>query len=470
MSQLPVKLPYYKPIVTEDYANYKTYTLYAAFTVADEYDIDGYYAPIDEEVLQYADNGDFKIFVNIKSLQNTTLKPSSGKTHITSDNIKATLIACDKEGKEIYNNSPFAFSISTTIDGEYNIKTASIDDKNKIMKAVVTEALTNIIKGFQEKFLVNTHITDRYLYMADLWALSLKGDALEMCEQIHKFENLTNPSDVRALAKEQIPFWEKFTTLSNSKEEKNKLYCGLFNSAVMYYLINDLEKSQEYIDKINSTFEKLGSIEKHLLKTFNEFKGYYIPEKFMLPDVSEMNPIHPEDMQSTASMDSIVESSLYYAIDNAEITMKNGSVVNGKLLISRTLPPPSMGGQIVDLSKANYPIKIADNSGKEEKNKLSEVVSVKSGDDHYKCLSDAVYKAEYLGEKASLYKEVFPSDQEYKYLKAGENKLVSPSILGPNKWLQKFFKDCPELADKIKNKQTSLFPLDLIKYYNEECK
>ena len=463
----------YKLPENKSYVNYKTYNLYITYPDSD-FKVDGVCNTPMGLGLTFAENGDFKIIAEVVSTTKNSMNSKGDSTVIRSEAINFTIHAYDKAGVNFYTKNINTGIYSATIQGKSSGK-GDMEFQSKLMRALIEKALPTVLKEFRENYLVyaspiTTFTGHAAVSVASLFAFKLKGTADDVYEKVKTVIDITNQDLRIEEIKNQLGFWESLLELEDNKDNASFIFCGLYNLALFHYLLGDQVKSDEYFAK--AQLRNDGRNEKYIIKDFIGFKEKRAPtaEVFLKPDLSTFNTLHAENLTSSMTMGKAVENYKYFIL-SGQITMNDGSLMEGTCFISKRKPNTSSGG-IFSLDKSSgYPVIIEATDGSKTNTSLEKIDKIVSDQIIYTCSPQSILKSEYSSEKISLYRFIFPEEGEYRYQK-GTGKLDAPGIFSSTiKWLAKFFGDCPELSQKITDKVIpTTEALQMVKTYNEDCK
>ncbi|GHT58303.1 hypothetical protein FACS18945_4050 [Bacteroidia bacterium] len=457
------EVPYYELPKSQEYGNYKTYSLYAFYPQADGYSVDGYYQVFDEGTLKEdKSNGDFKIIVAINAITNPGISVKKDTALVTAQSVTGTLLVYDKTGNKVFNKKYTTNAPRAIILGDYSAITT--EQKDALKSTLMQKLIGNLAKRFVQEDFSDTYLmkvakTSVYKspYIGNVLAFKTTPQEKELTEKVNELKNAGNPSNLLETAQSQIEYWTQLANLPNDKENSDYYNCGNFNLAFLYYLLDEQEKSNEYLLRFDG--------QKAWVKTITSFKENYSADKFKKPVLQ--GPFkHDEQLKSSVNTQELVDNYQYYVIQDATVTLKDGKTYTGVCKISYEDKNASQGN-IASLDAADYDV-VIDLGNAKAPTTLSKIVEIKAQGKTFALVKKSLYVAKVEGSKVSVFERVVPNDIVLHLYKKPDGDFEGLPIFGKGKWYKKYFADCPALLQKI-DKDELENPVEIGEYYNT-CK
>lgn len=448
------------------YLNYRTYGLYVYMLTEADYHIDGFYNPFDEFILKSDTvNGDFKMLVKVKNINFDKKYYSKDTLFITAKSVLVNYKIYDKTGECFYDKDYNVGNAGASLPGVEKEKEKEF--YNPLVCNLIQDILPVVVRDFSSEYLLQIKQAEEMFPpgFAGLWTMKNNPKVSAANDSLDVITNTHNPLRMLARVRGQLAFWQEYAGLPDDKENLNFKIAGIHNLAVLHFLLGEKEESDKYYE-----MEKQIPSAKYFVKQMDKFRSSVYPYKFQYPDLGD-SFVHPSDLKPAVPMAQMVEEAKYFVMKNGVVLLKNGETLTGVCRIKKE-DAKAEGGSIVSLDDAtgvNYDVFVTLSDGKEVATKSLQVVRISDGTTHYAFQKGRVMKSTLSGSKVIVFREVYPeSSGEAYFYKEGE-KLEHAPMLGKNKWLAKYFGDCPELVQKIENKTISE-PEEIAKYYNEQCK
>jgi hypothetical protein len=165
-----------------------------------------------------------------------------------------------------------------------------------------------------------------------------------------------------------------------------------------------------------------------------------------------------------------MDNHLYYTIENAVVTLKDGTIYKGKCKITRRdINENPQQGNILDLTSADFGVTMNTPEG-EKTTKLSKIAEIQAVGKKFVVEKWALYLSEFEGKKIAVYKRIistYADDISAFFYKKPDGKLETAPLLGKDKWYKNYFSDCPTLLTKVNNKELTTV-MDIAVFY-ENC-
>ena len=378
-------------------------------------------------------------------------------------NVKLGVTLFDKFGKKLdettLNRDAFFISLGRTFNND------EIKDESLISRVIIQNAIDTALAGFNNSLIPGT--MDPEFNYATLKDVKDKPELKEFHKQIEDLKEVLfkNPNAVKTTLDGFLPYWEKMSNYAG-EGDVNEVKRAAYQNLINYYLYSkNTTKAKEYLD-LYKPIDKVESAAWGLVKQknsdicekwINRFSNY----------VDGQNYSPATDARIVTQSEMINEVS-YYIFEKSTITLKgkkNAGVYNGRLKILKLINIEAESG-VLDLDKKTTSIAVI---GKNEKGEdvsfsalLSEIASVKTetgdlliqrniGASFGMGGTSTLLKSSYKSDKIVVYRAEFPKSDNYLIVKNGDDDGYMDSILKGRKKMIKYFSDCAELYEKLKN-------------------
>jgi len=459
--------PVYQTPANQAIANYQTYSMFVFWPTAPaniDYTIDGFYNVVDESILRKDEvNADLKMLFEVRAIQNPGRTARGDTVRITAAAIEGYVWAFDKEGNQIHRRlervlQPNAYVLRSSVEGGEPSST-------ELMQALMHNAVQRAVSGFIEGNFVTTRIIT-HRDGAPTFANLFRGvnNYVRTAAQTEEIGQVQTPAEMLDIARRQLGFWQTFADYPATRDNQAIRTAAFYNLALFNYLLGNVEASQANLAAMSETGLQ-NAATRETVTSLNNFKTNHTYRVMSRP-VLEGPFTHASNVRSSVSTESLIDNILYYVIDNATITLTDGTTHSGRVKVRRREGTAGRG-QIANLNRADFAVVIITSDGTENTT-LRQVNTIRTPERTFITDGNALLKPVFVGNRISLYEVVVTNlvVGVHRYRKPG-GELTSPPIARRDRWFRDFFSSCPALAPKVSSGELSA-PIDIARFY-ENC-
>ena len=460
-------LPIYQTPANQTIANYQTYSLYVFWPTAPAnpgFSINGFYNVVDESILRKDEvNADLKMLFEVRTIQSPARTVRGDTLRITSASVEGYLWAFDKEGNQIHRryariSNPTGYVLESDV---------GIGLSSQLMQALMHDVLRRAVSDFIEEHFVTTRII-RFRDNAPTFANLFRGvnNYVRTAAQTDEITQVQTPAEMLDIARRQLGFWQTFADYPATRDNQAIRTAAFYNLALFNYLLGNVEASQANLAAMSGTGLQNSST-RETVTSLNNFKANHTYRVMSRP-VLKGPFTHASNVRSSVSTESLIDNILYYVIDNATITLTDGTTHSGRVKVRRRERTADANrGQIVSLNRPEFEVRIINAEGTENTT-LRQVDTIRTSERTFIADGNALLKPVFVGNRISLYEVVVTNlvVGVHRYRKPG-GELTSPPIVRRDRWFRQFFSNCPALVAKVSSGELS-DPIDIARFY-ENC-